>query len=205
MSEIEDEVVIDPNNDEELELDDVEVEQPDVVEDEVPEKPQETLAQKRSRLARQLDRIDRKLGTKDEPQKTTKSSDKSDIDFGQLAFYNSQPDSVKIAPADVDFLKEAIADTGKDQQTILNSKWFQSDLKERQAARATADATPKGTKRSAQPSQQDEGYWLAKIESGQAAIADISDVTLRRKVLNMRIEKEKVGSRFSSNPIVYNG
>lgn len=202
MSEIEDqEVVIDQNNDEELEL---EAEQPE--EEQKQERPQETLEQKEARLERQLSRIRKQRGS-EQPKaaETTKSSDKSDIDFGQLAFYNSQPDSVKIAPSDVDFLKETIADTGKDQQSILNSKWFQAELKERQAARATAEATPKGTKRSAQPSQQDEGYWLAKIESGQATIADISDVALRRKVLNMRIEKEKVGSRFSPTPIVYNG
>ena len=123
-----------------------------------------------------------------------------ELDYGQLAFYNSKSDSVKIEhDEDIEFLKSTIEETGKSQQIILNSKWFASDLKEKQAVRATQDAIPSSTGRSTPSAKDTVDYWLAKGD-----LPPTDQIQLRRDVLNARIEGEKSGDKFTDKPFIGN-
>lgn len=119
----------------------------------------------------------------------------SDVDFAQLAFHNTRSDSTKIEhDEDVEFLRETIRETGKPQAYILGSKWFQTELKERQELRATTEATPSGSKRSPTASSQtNPEYWLAR---GELPPDTPENRKLREDVVNLRYEREK--SAFGS-------
>jgi hypothetical protein len=111
---------------------------------------------------------------------------KSDeIDLGHLAFYNSKSDSVKIeADEDVEFLQSTIKETGKTQKTLLGSKWFQSELKERQEARSVLKATPGATRTAGEPASTKVDYWINK---GQLP----PDQKLREDVVNEKIRRAR--------------
>jgi hypothetical protein len=118
----------------------------------------------------------------------------SELDYGQLAFHNTKADSVRIeAEDDIEFLKQTMADTGKSQQAILNSKWFVAELKEKQEARKTTDATPKGNKRTVGNSGDDLSVAIAKYkETGKLP----EDQVLREKVVDSQIASETSGRPF---------
>lgn len=137
----------------------------------------------------------------DEDDKKGKKGKKSDVlDYGQLAFYNSKSDAVKIeSDEDVEFLRETIESTGKDQRSILASKWFQAELKERQAGRETADAVPGNGKRSGGSASNTVEYWIAK---GGLPPNTPENQKLRQEIVNARIGKERGKSQFTDNPVV---
>jgi hypothetical protein len=118
---------------------------------------------------------------------------KSDeLDYGQLAFYNSKSDSIKIeTDAEIAFLKKTIEETRKPQSSILNSKWFQSELKEMRELKQTADAVPSSSKRANQSSKDSVDYWVAK---GELPPADQQE--LRRKVVNAKMKKDENKGMF---------
>lgn len=138
---------------------------------------------------------------KPEPQEKPAEPEKSDeIDFAQLAFHNSRSDSLKIEhEEDVEFLKQAIEETGKAQKDILTSKWFQSDLKERIEKREVVDATPQDNKRSTVDSKSDVDYWMKRDELPSNTP---DNKELREKIVDARYKMEKSVNKFSSNPIV---
>jgi hypothetical protein len=128
-----------------------------------------------------------KPGKKAEPK--GESSQPGDLDYGQLAFHNTKQGAIKIeASEDVEFLQQTIAETGKSQKDILNSKWFASELKERQEARASANATPKGRPRSGQPVSTDLDEAMAVYkETGKLP----DDFATRNKLVDLITDKEK--------------
>mgnify|MGYP001564335158 CR=1 FL=1 len=130
---------------------------------------------------------------KKEPEATPKPS--NDVDFGQLAFHNTKSDVTKIEhDEDVEFLRETIKDTGKPQASILGTKWFQAELKERQEARTTKEAIPSGSKRApTTASRETPEYWTAK---GELPPDTPENRELRQKIVNLRYDKEK--SAFNS-------
>jgi len=102
---------------------------------------------------------------KAEVKPKAKPSTTNELDFGQLAFHNSKTDSLKIeSEEDTEFLKETIKETGKSQEAILKSTWFNAELKEAQEKRETADtnkkATPSNTKRSVPKGKDNIDYWV---------------------------------------------
>jgi len=100
------------------------------------------------------------------------------------------------AEDEVNLVQSIMKDTGKSLEQVLESKYFQSELKEMRELNATKDATPDGTKRAGQSTRDTVDYWLAKGELPPA-----EQVDLRRKVVNAKIAKEKSGNQFSSNPL----
>ena len=139
-----------------------------------------------------------KTGKEKEPPKPEaefKPKPSSDVDFAQLAFHNTKSDALKVEhDEDVEFLRETLKETGKTQAAILGSKWFQSDLKERQELRITKQAIPSDSKRSpTAPSQQTPEYW---IQRGEMPPDVPENRTLREKIVDLRYEKEK--SAFGS-------
>lgn len=127
--------------------------------------------------------------------KSKKSPSKSDdFDYGQKAFLIAN--GVKEAD-EVALVKDIMASTGKSLDDVMESKYFQAELKEMRDAKLTANALPSGTKRTGQSAQSTVEYWIAKGELPPA-----SDRELRQKVVNARIKSEKVTNVFTNNPVV---
>lgn len=129
-----------------------------------------------------------------------KESPQSDgLDYGQLAFYNTKPDVQRIeSDEDVEFLQETIKETGKSQSSILNSKWFQSELQDRISARESANAVPKSKNRSGQTGVTDVDLAIAKYkETGELP----SDFATRNKVVDA-VTKEESGELFSGPSVI---
>lgn len=125
---------------------------------------------------------------------------KSDeLDYGEKAFLRSY--DIKGAD-EIALVKNWVKRTGDPLDVAVEDEIFLAKLKGLRDARASADAIPKGRNRTTQPAQNDEAYWVAKIESGQATLKDIPDVELRRKVLNKRVEEQRSGSKFSSKSVI---
>lgn len=125
-------------------------------------------------------RLETKLNksTKETPEPQTKKS--NDLDYGELAFLTAK--GVE-NDDEVDFVKTIINNTGRSLKDVVGDDYVQAKLTAMREQRAVKDATPSGTKRSAQSASDSVEYWLAKGE-----LPD--DVDLRRKVVNARIEKE---------------
>lgn len=188
-----------------LNLEDVPEEQEEddqpVVEEKPKEKKQFTPEEQLAIHERQAKKLRKQLGKdSDEPKDTPKekATKSGDIDYGALAFYNTTSDAVKIeSEEDIEFLKETMEETGKSQKDILASKWFKSELKERAESRRSADAVPKGTKRSGQSSRDSVDHWLAK---GELPENTPENQELRRKVVDAKYKAATSGSNFSSSP-----
>lgn len=131
--------------------------------------------------------------------KADKKAVQSELDYGQLAFHNSKSNSFKIEnDADIEHLQNIMNESGKSQNEILGSKWFQADVKERQEARSVKDAIPSNSKRSPSSGTKDNvDYWLAK---GQLP----PDRALREKVVNAKIAKETSADNSSEGSVVTN-
>jgi hypothetical protein len=103
----------------------------------------------------------------------------------------------KITDAEEIKLVESIMkETGKTVEQVLESRFFQSELKEMRDLKKTEDATPSGQKRSGTSTRDTVDYWISKGE-----LPPMSDPELRRKVVNAKMAKEKSVSQFSTNPI----
>jgi len=179
----------------------------ETVEEKTEEKPQETPEAKIARLERQNSQLRKKLSgekkdtstkTKDDVSKVEQKTT-DEFDYGEKAFLRSY--NIKGAD-ELALVKTWTKRTGDSLDAIVEDEIFQSKLKNLRDARASDEALPKSNRRGTAPAQNDESYWMSKIESGQNTLNDIEDVDMRRKVLNKRIEKEARGGKFSSNPIV---
>lgn len=163
----------------------------------VPKADYEKLNQTLGSLKRELKDLKK---SKEEPKEVTKIESKSDeLDYGQKAFLRSY--DIKGAD-EINLVKNWQKRTGDELDAIVEDEIFQAKLKSLREVRASNEALPKSNRRGTQPAPNDESYWTSKIESGQATLADIEDIEMRRKVLNKRVAKEKSGNRFSSTPIV---
>lgn len=168
-----------------------------------PKKPTETPEAKRARLKRQLKQLNKKHGFKDEdddeddeprPKKSSKKKEDVGLDRMDKAILRVE----KIThPDDVELVEQIMRETGKDLESVLESKYFKAELADLREGRATEEAVPKGTKRSSQASRDSVQYWLNKGE-----LPPVDQVDLRRKVVQAKIDKEKSGSQFSDNPVL---
>lgn len=144
-------------------------------------------------------RLRKQLGIED--SKETKAEireSKSELGYGEKAFLRSY--DIKGAD-EIALVKTWLNRTGDALDSIVEDEIFKSKLAGLREAKKSLEAVPKGNKRSSQ-GIQDESYWIAKINSGQASLNDIEDTSLRRNVLNKKIEYERTGSKFSQQPIV---
>lgn len=170
----------------------------DIQEEVKEEKPKLTLEQQRGILQRRLTKINKELGLNEKPADLKTKTDKpTSIDYGHLTFHNSKSDVKITEEADVEYLGQMMAETGKSQKELLGAKWFQAEIKERQEARTVKEAVPSNTRRSQTSARNTVEYWLAKGE-----LPPTSDVQLRRDVLNAKIKIEEHSSKFSDNSIV---
>ena len=120
------------------------------------------------------------------------SQDKKDFDYAEKAYLKT----MGIEKNEFPFVKEAMQSTGKSLDEILDSKYFQSELKEKREERASQDAIPTGTKRSGGSARDSVEYWIAK---GELPPADQRELCI--KVVNAKIAAEKSKSQFTDRPI----
>jgi hypothetical protein len=138
-------------------------------------------------------------GIKKEPEPQDKKIDNSQpskFDFGELVFYNNKDGVVKVMhDDDIEFLKQEMTENGKAQSYVLNSKYFQEELKKRQEARVAQNAIPAGSKRTAPAASDSLDYHYRKYEeSGFTKLPE--DTVMRRKVINERSAREKGSNSF---------
>ena len=117
---------------------------------------------------------------------------KEGFDYAEKAYLKASG----LNPDEFDFAHEVMVSTGKSLDEVLEAKYFQSELKERRETKATKDAIPTGTKRSASAPATQVDYWINK---GELPPADQSD--LRREVVKARMKIEGSKSNFTDRPI----
>lgn len=160
-----------------------------------PERFEETPEAKHARLKRQIEQHEKKYNLRPaEEPKPRKSGNKGDLDYGMKAFLTAN--GIKGAD-ELSLVKEAMSATGKDLEDVIESRFFQAELKELREAKAVKDATPSGTKRSTTSARDSVEYWIAKGE-----LPPMEDFELRKKVVNAKIQKATVKDVFSKHPII---
>ena len=110
------------------------------------------------------------------------------FDYGQKAFLKASGISSEEYP----LVEEVIAATGKDLESVLESKYFPSELKDFRDAKTTKSAVPSGQKRSTSSTQDTVEYWIAK---GQLPPADQRE--LRSKVVRAKRQMDSSKSPFA--------
>ena len=153
-------------------------------------KPIESQEAKVARLKRIYEREEGKLH-KTEPKTEQPKSKSDELDYGQKAFLVASG----IKGAEIALAQEMMKRTGLDLEELVSDEYFQSKLSAFREEKATKDAIPKGTKRSAQSPRDSVDYWMAK---------PFSEVPtdMKRAVLNKKLEKENGNDKFSQNPII---
>lgn len=135
------------------------------------------------------------------PKQEIPEPKKSDeLDYGKLAFYNSQPDVVRIThPDDLEYIKNELKTTGKPQEEVLNFRYVQDELKARAEARVALQAhSITGTRRAGQQGNELEIAYAKYTQTGKLP----DDPRLRREVVNKRYEYEKSKNQFTDVPVV---
>jgi hypothetical protein len=126
-------------------------------------------------------------------QQKTEANQTKSFDYAQKAYLKASG----IQSEEFDFVKEVMDATGKsDIDAVINSKYFQAELKERRDLKTTEDATPTGTKRAGNQTRNDVDYWISKGELPK------DNPALARKVVNARIATDNSKSQFTDNPVV---
>lgn len=118
---------------------------------------------------------------------------KEGFDYAEKAFLKASG----IQSNEYEFVQEVLKSTGKSLDEVLESKYFQNELKERREEADTKKAIPEGTKRSSGAPIDSVDYWLAK---GELPPKEQSE--LRRKVVNAKIKKAQQESKFTPYSIV---
>lgn len=125
-----------------------------------------------------------------EPAKPAATQSKG-FDYGQLAYLETK--GITDA-ADQTYLEGLSKESGTELKDLLAKSWVQAELKERKELRATAAATPTGTKRAGNTTKDQVDYWIAKGE-----LPPVDQRELRQKVVNAKMASQKSKGTF------YNG
>jgi hypothetical protein len=135
-----------------------------------------------------------KLGGKETKAVTVQEekTEKKDFDLNEKAFLKASG----ISASEFEFVKNLADETGKKVDDLVETKYFQAELKEFRESQAVKSATPRGTGRSGQSARDSVEYWIAK---GELPPADQQE--LRRKVVEARIKNETSGSKFTQRPV----
>lgn len=181
-----------------LDLEEAEVpEETPKEEDEQPkEKKQFTPEEQLAIHERQAKKLRKQLGREsDEPKDSPKDKapKSGELDYGQKAFLVAS--GVK-GPEEIALAVEFMENTGKSLEQVVESKFFNAELKELREGKASADAIPKGSKRTGQSSRDSVDYWLAK---GEMPENTPENQELRRKIVAAKYKAATTGSNFSAS------
>jgi hypothetical protein len=108
------------------------------------------------------------------------------LDYGQKAFLVAN--GVK-GENETKLVEEAMRETGKSLEQVLESKYFQAELNELRELENTKNATPKGSRSGGGVPTDSVEYWAQK------PIEDVPQ-EMRIKVVNYKLEKSKQGGVF---------
>ena len=144
---------------------------------------------------RQFTKLAKELGIDVKGSDTAKepSQNKKGFDYAEKAFLKASG----IQNDEHDFVYEVMSSTGKTLDEVLEAKYFQNELKERRESKATKEAIPNGSKRSASNARDTVEYWLAKGE-----LPPYDQRELRHQVVQAKIKKARQQDKFSGNPII---
>lgn len=129
---------------------------------------------------------------KPEAKVDIKEPKSDELDYGQKAYLAANDiksqDEIKI-------VKDIMKDTGKTLEEVLESKYFQAEIKEVREKKQTQDAIPSKTKRSSNSAKDQIDYWLNKKDSnGNYEYPE--DRELRMKVIEARRKENSSGNPF---------
>lgn len=177
---------------------DTEVTPNDVPQTEAPAKETESPEARVARLKRELARAQRKAGIAEEEAEDAKFQPKNksfELGYEHKAFLNAN--GIK-GQDEYSLVKEYAQNTGKEIEDIIETKFFQSELKELRALRDSrmASDAASGSKRGQQSARDTVDYWLAK---GDEALPPSYQTQLRRDVINARIKKYDNQSPFKND------
>lgn len=140
------------------------------------------------RRATKLAKLKEKLSVKNEKPaevQPTKIEPKSDeLDYGAKAYLKASG----IEPTEFEFVKKHIKESGKDIDSLLNSGYFQSELKDYRNAEAVKKATPSSTRLAPDNGKSKVDYW---IDRGELPPDTYENRQLRFDIVNARYEREK--------------
>lgn len=137
---------------------------------------------RKARLERQLEQLKKKHPELYPNQTSQKSEGKQSngLDYGQKAFLVAN--GVK-GDVETRLVQNVMRETGKTLEQVLESKYFQAELKDIRDLQQSANAIPAG-KRSGNMASDNVDYWLTK---------DFKDVPadMKAKVVNARLQKKE--------------
>ena len=192
--ENENEVIVDPNNEQVEETTETH-EEPKV------EKPKRTPQEELDYFEGRAKRLRKDLGLetepKLEPKKETPVSKSSELGYAEMAYL--QGNDIR-GSEEFDIIAKYQKETGKsltelvDENTIVG-KIIRNEIKDLRETKSTADATPKGTKRSSSPARDSVDFWLKKP-------FDEVPAEMKIQVVNRRLELEKTRHPFAPTQTV---
>lgn len=140
----------------------------------------ESEAAKWKRIAQQRHK---KLSSEKSPDSTLPKP--GELDYAQKAFLRAE--GIR-SEEETSLVQSWLKNTGKPLDEIVDSKYFQAELKDLRDAQKSKEATPKGSGRDSSAHDQ-VSYLLAKVEAGEMELNDIQDYDTRVKVLEARKAK----------------
>lgn len=138
--------------------------------------------------------INKRYETKLKKVPTNKTKETEGIDLGLRAFLNSSDIRGK---EEHELAINLQKETGKDWDSLLESNYFKSELKDLRQRISVAKAIPNNSNRIQGDSKTKIDYWLAKNE-----LPPVEQVQLRRDVVNAKIKIAQNAGKFSNQPIV---
>lgn len=160
--------------------------------------PKETPEAKYARLTRQAKQLAKKHGFDVEETKPSKAKQgkSQDFDYGEKAYLvaNGIKGSDEMA-----MVRQAMAETGRTLDEVLESKFFQASLRESREAKLADQATPKGQRKTSSSTSSDVDYWIAKDELPPNTEEFRK---LRSEVVNEKIRREKSKSVFGTGKLI---
>ena len=118
---------------------------------------------------------------------------KEGFDYAELAYLIAKGYSRKKEQAAA---AEMMKETGKSLREVLSNKHFKNDIKDMRELKASNDAIPSGTKRTAKSTKDKVEYWVAR---GEMPPAD--QPQLRRDYVNAKTKATTSGDKLSKNPV----
>jgi hypothetical protein len=133
------------------------------------------------------------------PNKKDEHKKSDDIDFGELAYHNTQPDTVRIVhDDDVEYVRATVKRMGLPLREVLADEIVQGKLKAMQEARLVVNATPLSTRRTGGQGNELEIAYTKYLQTNKLP----DDPALRMQVVNKRQERESMQNRFTPQAVV---
>ena len=158
------------------------------------ESSEEELTPREKQFLARAKKAESKLKAKKETKTEKKPEEKTteDLDYGQKAYLRAE--GIKKG-AEQELVELMMDESGKDLESVLESKYFQSELKDLREDAKVKEATPSNSKRSNSTSRDKVEYWINKGE-----LPPVDQSELRIAVVNAKIKSATAGSNFTTNP-----